>query len=130
MRKHLSAAAAVTVLLLAIMLLSGGCFGNTSAATPTTSSTAALKPKPVVERVIATTSGNEAAYYATLAIKVKNEGAEGTILVIAGITQAGRSQQNEMDVYLMPGVSHELKMTFPLVWRGGEFTSSVQAIIP
>jgi len=84
----------------------------------------------VVEKVVATTSGTEAAYFATLDISVKNNGAEGTILVIGSITQGGRTSQSEMPVFLKEGQSHELKLTYPLVWRGGDFTSNVQTIIP
>jgi hypothetical protein len=118
------------IILMALMLLLTGCFGNTNSSTPTTSSNAAIKPKPLVEKVVATTSGTESAYFATLDITVKNEGAEGTILVIGSVTQAGRTAQSEMPVFLKEGMSHELKLTFPLVWRGGDFTSNVQTIIP
>ena len=90
----------------------------------------AVKPQPQVEKVIATTSGTQSAYYATLDIKVKNTGAEGTILVKAAITQNGKSSSNEMPVFLKQNETHELKMTFPLVWQGGEFTSNVTAVIP
>jgi len=89
-----------------------------------------VKPAPEVASVIATTSGTEAAYFATLDIKVKNSGAEGTILVKAALTQAGKSNTNEMPVFLKQNESHELKLTFPLVWQGGEFTSKVETIVP
>ncbi len=121
--------ATVIVMLAALMIVSTSCFGNSNASGVTTSSEA-IKPKPSVEKTIATTSGTESAYYATLDITVKNDGAEGTILVIASVTQAGKTSQNEMPVYLKQGESHELKMTFPLVWKGGEFTSSVQTVVP
>ena len=122
---------AVLVMAAALIMLSTGCFGtnptNTtnSPATPTV-----VKPQPRVENVVATTSGTKNSYYATLAIKVKNEGAEGTILVIGTVTQAGKSAQNDMEVFLKQGESHELKLTYPLVWQGGDFTPSVQAIVP
>jgi hypothetical protein len=118
------------VMLAAVMMLFSSCFTNTSSSTPTTSSTEAVKPKPLVQKVIATTSGTEAAYYATLDISVKNEGAEGTILVMGSITQGGRTAQNEMPVFLKEGQSHELKLTFPLVWKGGDFTSNVKTVVP
>jgi hypothetical protein len=122
--------AALMVLMALSLLLAGGCLGTTGGGGSGTSASAVIKPDPVVESVIATTSGTENAYYAVLDIKVKNRGAEGTILVVASVTQAGKTVQDEMPVYLMKGVSHELKMTFPLIWKGGEWNSNVRTQIP
>jgi hypothetical protein len=123
--------AAVLVIAAALMIFSTSCFANTgltgSAATTTPT---VVTPNPRIEQVIATTSGTKSAYYATLDIKAKNEGAEGTILVIASVVQNGKTTTNEMEVFLKQGETHELKMTFPLVWQGGEFTSKVEAIVP
>lgn len=130
MKQRIISAGSIAILLLALMLFTTGCFSSNTGATPTPTGVEAVKPKAKVEKVIATTSGTEDSYYATLDIRVKNEGAEGLILVIASVTQAGQTKQSQMPVYLKSGVSHELKMTFPLVWRGGEFTSNVQAILP
>jgi hypothetical protein len=80
--------------------------------------------------VVASTSGVQGAYFATLDIKVKNTGAEGTILVQGAVTQAGNTVTREMEVFLKQGESHELKLTYPLVWQGGDFTSNVKAIVP
>lgn len=122
---------AVVFLALSLALLSTGCFSSNASGGSATDVTAnAVKPQPQVEKVTATTSGTQSAYYATLDIKVKNTGAEGTILVKAGITQNGKSSSNEMPVFLKQNETHELKMTFPLVWQGGEFTSNVTAVIP
>jgi hypothetical protein len=79
---------------------------------------------------VATTTGTQSAYYATLDIKVKNNGAEGVILVQAQVTQGGRTGSNEMPVFLKQNETHELKLTFPLVWEGGEFTSTVKTLVP
>ncbi len=118
-------------MLAALMILSTSCFGNSNASGGANQTPEALKPKPVVEKVIVTTNGIENAYYATLDITVKNDGAEGIINVIADVTQAGKTSNNEeMPVYLKQGQSHELKLTFPLVWKGGDFTSNVQAVVP
>jgi hypothetical protein len=117
------------VILIAFSLVVTGCFGGSSSNTTSTTSTA-LKPQPKVESVVATTSGTENAYYTTLDIKVRNDGAEGTILVEASVTQNGKTNQNKMPVFLKKGENHELKMTFPLVWGGGEFTSNVQTVVP
>jgi hypothetical protein len=124
-------AAVVLVFAASLMLVSTGCFGNTPVTGATGSPTPiTVKPQPRVENVVATTSGTQNAYFATLAIKVKNDGAEGTILVIGTVTQSGKTSQNEMEVFLKQGESHELKLTYPLVWQGGDFTPSVQAIVP
>jgi hypothetical protein len=122
---------AVIFLVTSLALLSAGCFSSNASKGSATNVTAnVVKPQPQVESVIATTSGTQSAYYATLDIKVKNTGAEGTILVKAGITQNGKSSLNEMPVFLKQNETHELKLTFPLVWQGGEFTSNVTTVIP
>jgi hypothetical protein len=118
------------MVLAALMLLATSCFGSSGSPTPTVNSTDAIKPKPSVQNVVASTSGIANAYYATLDITVKNDGAEGTILVIGTVTQGGVSNQSQEPVFLKQGESHELKLTFPLVWQGGAFTSNVQTIIP
>jgi hypothetical protein len=123
------------ILVLTAALLTGltGCFLSSSSKntpTNTTSSTSVVKPSPEVVNVVATTSGTQTAYYATLDIKVKNNGAEGTILVKAILTQNGKSSSNEMPVFLKQNETHELKLTFPLVWQGGDFTSNVETIVP
>ena len=122
----------VAILILAAVLSAGltGCFSksNSSSTEPTTLT--AVKPAPEVVKVIATTSGTEAAYYATLDIRVKNNGAEGTVLVKATLTQNNKSSSNEMSVFLKQNESHELKLTFPLVWQGGDFTTNVESVVP
>ena len=120
----------LAIVLAALMLLATSCFGSSGSTSPTASSTDAIKPKPSVQNVVASTSGIANAYYATLDITVKNDGAEGTILVIGTVTQGGVSNQSQEPVFLKQGESHELKLTFPLVWQGGAFTSNVQTIIP
>jgi hypothetical protein len=121
----------VLVIAAALMLVSTSCFGINPASGANASATpTVVKPQPRIENVVATTSGTKSSYYATLDIKVKNDGAEGTILVIGSVTQAGKSAQNEMEVFLKQGESHELKLTYSLVWQGGDFTTNVQAIVP
>lgn len=129
MQIHKIIGAAVLTVSTLLMLLTAGCFGGTTT-NSTTVSTTAIKPQPIVDSVVATTSGTESAYYTTLDIKVSNDGAEGTILVQASVTQNGKTKNNEMPVFLKKGESHELKMTFPLVWQGGDFTSNVQTVVP
>jgi hypothetical protein len=121
--------AVILIIIASLMLTAGGCFGNAAGSSGGTSS-GPVKPKPTVVSNVATTSGTAAAYYTTLDIKIKNEGAEGTVLVQASVTQAGTTNSREQEVYLSSGETHELKLTFPLIWKGGEFTSNVQAIVP
>jgi hypothetical protein len=122
---------AVLLIVVALALASTSCFGDNSFNSSSSKGTpTVVKPQPTVVSTVASTSGTQSAYFATLDIKVKNSGAEGTILVQANITQNGKTSQNEMPVFLKQNEEHELKMTFPLTWQGGEFTSSVQAIIP
>jgi hypothetical protein len=116
----------ILVFSLVLVLLCSGCYTTTSSDTTAT----VVKPVPKIVSVTATTSGTQSAYYATLDIVVKNTGAEGTILVQATVTQDGKTSSNEMAVYLMQNKSNELKLTFPLVWEGGEFTSDVKAVVP
>ena len=127
--------AALLVMLAVLALFSTSCFaGNSETGSSTRTSEAitpaVIRPKPKVERVVATTSGTSSSYYVTLEIKVKNEGAKGSFLVIANVTQDGKTSQNQMEVFLKQNESHELELTFPLVWNGGEFTFNVQAVIP
>jgi hypothetical protein len=100
------------------MVIAVSCSGNS--ASSTSSTLTIVKPNPSVVSVNASTSGVQNAYYAILDIIVKNSGADGTILVTASITQAGTTTQNQMPIYIKSGHRQELKMTFPIVWQGGE----------
>jgi hypothetical protein len=122
--------AIMAVTLVLLMVFMGGCFNTSSSSGTATAISSSVKPEPVIDSLTSTTSGTEGAYYAILDIKVKNNGAEGTILVIASVTQADKTIQNEMPVYLMKGVTHEMKMTFPLVWKGGEWKAEAHTAIP
>lgn len=130
MRRSVLRGAVILVLIAALSTGLMGCFSTSSSTSIESAASSAVKPAPEVVKVVATTSGTESAYYATLDIKVKNSGAEGTILVKATLTQNGTSSSNEMPVFLKQNETHELKLTFPLVWRGGDFTSNVETIVP
>ncbi len=131
MKLKLLSGIAISLLLTGLLLSVTGCFSpSTGGTTPTTSSTDAVKPNPKVVNVIRSTSGVEGAYFATLDITVKNDGAEGTILVQGSVTQAGKTSQAEMPVFLKQGQTSELKLTYPLVWKGGDISSSVQTLVP
>ena len=129
MRRSRLFGAVILVVLAASMVLAVGCSSKSGSSSGSTTATV-VKPQPTVESVVASTSGTQSAYYATLDIKVKNNGAEGIIEVQASITQSGKTSQTEMPLFLKKGEESELKLTFPLVWEGGEFTPEAHAIVP
>jgi ABC-type glycerol-3-phosphate transport system substrate-binding protein len=130
MRRIILTGAVILVLTIALLTGLTGCFLSSNNSSKDTTTPTVVKPAPEVVSVVATTSGTHSAYYTTLDIKVKNSGAEGTILVKATVIQNGKNSYNEMEVFLKQNESHELKLTFPLVWQGGDFTSNVETIVP
>ena len=119
-----------------ILLLTSGCdvfkSDDDSSATATTTApvTNISKPRPVVKSVEATTSGMEANYYAILEITIDNKGTDGTVIVHATLTQGGVTQTNEMITNLNKDKTQVLRLTFPLKWKGGEWTQSVEVTVP
>jgi hypothetical protein len=111
------------------MVLAVGCSSKSSSSSASTTATV-VKPQPTVESVVASTSGTQSAYYTTLEIKVKNNGADGVILVQGYVTQGGKTSENEMPVFLKKGGEQEVPLTFLLVWEGGNFTCTAEAIVP
>jgi hypothetical protein len=128
----------ILIFIIALPLGAAGCFSdsnNGNSNTPTSGGTGTpsgivLTPDPEVVNVIASTSGTPDAYYSTLDIKVRNNGAEGIILISAAITQGDDTQTRETEVFLKQGAEYELKMTFPLEWKGGEISTDVTATVP
>ncbi len=88
------------------------------------------KPQPVVKSVEATTSGMDSHYYAILEITIDNKGSDGTVIVKATLTQGGVTQTNEMVTNLNKDKTQMLRLTFPLKWKGGEWTQSVEVVVP
>jgi hypothetical protein len=124
--------ACLLLIALALSIMSTSCFGSS---TPGSSSTATptpevMKPKPSVVNTSANYSGTANGYFVTLDINIKNDGSEGTVLVQASVTQSGKTTTNEMPVFVKKGGNGETKMTFPLVWKGGEATYEIKAITP
>ena len=123
------------IILIAIAaIMASACGGGSSASvnpSPTAVSSSNIsKPNPTVLLVNATTAGIEDNYYTILNITAKNQGADGIIIVVGSITQAGQTQSNEIPVYLTSGSSQTVKLVFPLKWKGGEWTPSVQTEVP
>jgi len=126
--------AAIVVLIAITAILASACGGGGAASTNTSPSTVPSseisKPNPSVVIVNATTSGVFDNHYAILDITAKNEGADGVVIVIGSITQAGQTQKNEIPVYLTKGTAQTVKLVFPLKWRGGDWTPTVTTEVP
>jgi len=111
--------------MLAVVIFSAsGCFNST----PTTPEV--LKPKPIVEAVNAATSGMLDNYYASMDITIKNDGADGTVNVIASVTQGTQTIKNEIPVYITRNAKQVVRLVFPLKWKGGDWTPDVQVQVP
>jgi len=118
------------IFVLILVYCGGGSSASTNPSPTAVSSSAISKPNPTVLLVNATTAGIEDNYYAILNITAKNQGADGIIIVVGSITQAGQTQSNEIPVYLTSGSSQTVKLVFPLKWKGGDWTPSVQTEVP
>ena len=123
------------IILIAIAaIMASACGGGSSASTnpkPTAVASSNIsKPSPTVLLVNATTAGILDNYYAILNITAKNEGADGIVIVVGSITQAGQTQKNEMPVYLTSGSSQTVKLVFPIKWKGGDWTPTVETEVP
>jgi hypothetical protein len=124
---------AVLIVLAAVLLLTSGCQGGSSGEsnsdnTPVTPTV--TKPNPVVESVVANSTGELDKYYAILNITIKNDGAEGMILLKASITQGDQTTDNDISLYMSQGERESVKLVFPLKWQGDEWTPHVTAEVP
>jgi hypothetical protein len=126
--------AGVIILIAIAALMASACGGGSSASTnpkPTAVASSNIsKPSPAVLLVNATTAGVLDDYYAILNITAKNEGADGVVIVVGSITQAGLTQTNEIPIYLPSGSSQTVKLVFPLKWKGGDWTPTVETEVP
>lgn len=126
--------AGVIILIAIAAAMASACGGGGSANTnpqPTSVPASDIsKPRPTVLLVNATTAGVFENYYAILNITAKNEGADGVVILVASITQAGQTQKNEMPVYLTAGSAQTVKLVFPIKWKGGDWTPTVQTEVP
>jgi hypothetical protein len=125
--------AAVIILIAIVAVMASACGGSSASTSPnptTIPSSDIKKPNPTVLLVNASNIGMMDNYYAILDITVKNEGAEGTVIVTGSITQAGQTQSNWFPVQLKSGAAQTIKLVFPIKWKGGEWTPTVQTEIP
>ncbi|APV45231.1 hypothetical protein Dform_01916 [Dehalogenimonas formicexedens] len=130
-------AATISALTLTLTLASGcdsvkGVFDSKDDTSTTTAApvTSMPKPKPVVKSVEATTSGMDSHYYAILQITIENKGSDGTVIVRATLTQGGVTQTNDMITNLDKDKTQTLPLVFPLKWQGGDWTQTVDVIVP
>jgi len=125
--------AGVIILIAIAAVMASACGGGSASTNPNPTAVASSdisKPSPTVLLVNATTAGVLENYYAILNITAKNEGADGIVIVVGSITQAGQTQRNEIPVYLTSGSAQTVKLVFPLKWKGGDWTPTVQTEIP
>ncbi len=124
--------AALVALVAAVAVVASAC-GSGGASTngaPTIPSSDITKPRPTVTVVNATTAGLFEDYNAIVDVTVTNDGADGVVVVVASITQAGVTDKSEMPVYLPHGSTQTVKLVFPLKWKGGDWTPAVATEIP
>ena len=123
---------AITILatLAAILFTASSCSGGLHSTTSTPTPPEVIKPKPTVETVVATTSGMADKYYAILEITVRNDGADGTVIIVGGITQGGQTIENDFPLYITRNAKQVVRLVFPLKWNGGDWAPNVQAHVP
>ena len=119
----------VVAILVAVLFFASSC-GGSSSTTSTPTPAAAIKPEPVVEAVNAETSGMLDKYYAILDITVKNKGADGTVILVASITQGAQTLENEFPIYITHNAKQVVRLVFPLKWKGGDWTPNVRTQVP
>ncbi len=120
-------------LMVLLLVLLPGCITLNTTRTPsvsTASPTQAVKPKVSVVNVSASTSGQLDYYYAILDIDVKNDGADGTAVIIAGVTQGTETKTLEYPINLTKNSKQMVRLVFPLKWRGGDWVPSVRVEVP
>lgn len=128
----------VTVALLAVTLVTTACSRVAAQPSPTPTAillpnsvpAAVVKPKPVVLGVNATTSGIFENYFAILDITVRNDGADGMIMLIGNVNQANANIKGELPLYLARNMTETVRIVLPLKWRGGEWTPSAVTEVP
>ena len=130
-RSRLFGFIALAILMVALLLTPGCSSGTNVPSSPgSTPNPIVAKPKPVIESVNAITSGMGNNYFVILEVTIKNEGSDGTVIVSASITQGDQTQANKMVTNMNRNTTQVLRLTFPLKWEGGEWTPTVQALVP
>ena len=122
------------LLLVSSLLLSPGCTTASSQSTASVTSistiSATAKPQPSIANVSTETSGQFSNYYAIMSIDIQNNGAAGTVMVMASVTQAGVIHENDYPLYFSKSGTQTLRLVFPLQWQGGDWTPKVNVAVP
>lgn len=89
-----------------------------------------IRSNPQVVGITASTVGFYEDYQVILDANIKNNGAEGVIIVIASVTQSGNTSTKQMPISLGKGESQVVRFIFPIKWKGGEWTPNVTTELP
>ena len=89
-----------------------------------------MKPRPLVVNINSSTAGFFEDYYVIVDATIKNDGAAGSVLVIASITQADTTSTKRMPLFLQKGESQVGRFIFPIKWQGGEWSPKVTVDVP
>jgi len=65
-----------------------------------------------------------------MSIDIQNNGAAGTVMVMASVTQAGVIHENDYPLYFSKSGTQTLRLVFPLQWQGGDWTPKVNVAVP
>ncbi len=121
---------AALIVLAAILFSALGCLNTGSSGGSAQPTAEVTKPKPSVESVDASTSGMLDKYYAILDITIKNDGADGEVIVVGTITQGSQTIENDLPVYITRNSKQVVRLVFPLKWKGGDWVPKVEVQIP
>jgi hypothetical protein len=88
------------------------------------------KVKVSVESVNAITSGAQDKYYVILEVTIKNDGADGIVVLMGTVTQGTSTMSNELPIYITHGTKEVVPLVFPLKWKGGDYTQHVEIQVP
>lgn len=126
----------IIVLAAIVLVLASACSrAVATTATPTLApaqpaSAEIVKPKPVVLAVSASTSGMFDSYYAVLDVTLRNDGADGMVILVGSINQANTNTKGELPLYLGRNITQTVRLVLPLKWRGGDWTPSAVLEVP
>ena len=120
----------VALLVLAAILFSAlGCSTATSGGSTQTPAEV-TKVKPSVVSVNVVNTGTQDAYYAILDITIKNDGADGMVIVLGSIMQGTQTTTSELPTYITRNSEIVVRMVLPLKWGGGEPQAKAEVRIP
>lgn len=125
----------IAILIALVVVASAACGIGSSKNSPQATPLAAkasdvIKPKPLVLGINAATTGVFDQYYAIVDATIRNDGADGMVIVVGSITQGGENKKSELPLYISNNSTQTVRLIFPLKWKGGDWTPTVQTEIP